>query len=150
MNTLNAFTTSPGGFMKKTCMLMSFVAVLAAMAIPASAGSAIMLHGDIPFDFYVGDQMLPSGEYDFEMGGVRGSTASSITVREKDGTIVAFVTTRPGDSQNMDPSQLSFKNCGGKYFLASVECSGHKAVLRETKRMHQTEIVHSASVLPAR
>jgi hypothetical protein len=136
--------------MKKTLVLLSFVAVLAVMVIPAIAGSSVILHGDIPFDFYVGAQMLPSGEYDFEMGGVRGSTTSSITVREKDGTVVAFVTTRPGDSRNTELSQLRFENNGGRYFLATVECSGYKAVLNKTKLIGQPETVQSATVLPTK
>ena len=150
MKALNAVTISSGGFMKKTLVLLSFVAVLATMTALATAGSAIVLHGKIPFDFYVGEQMLPSGQYDFEMGGVRGSTTSSITVREKDGTVVAFVTTRPGDSLNADSTQLKFENRRGRFFLSSVECSGYKAVLRKTKLIDQSETVRSASVLPTK
>jgi hypothetical protein len=134
--------------MRKTFMLFSFVAVLAATTALATAGSAIVLRGEIPFDFYVGEQMLPSGEYNFEMGGVRGSTTSSITVREKDGTVVAFVTTRPGDSLDADSTQLRFENRGGRYFLSTVECSGYKAVLRKVKLIDQSDTVRAASVLP--
>jgi hypothetical protein len=134
--------------MKKTFMLLSFVVVLVATTALATAGSAVVVRGEIPFDFYVGEQMLPSGEYQFEMGGVRGSTTSSITVREKDGTVVAFVTTRQGDSRNMDSTQLKFENYKGKYFLSSVECSGYKAVLRKVRLIDQSDTVKSASVIP--
>ena len=145
---MNACTTNPGGVMKKTFMFLSFVVVLTAMATVASAGSALVLRGEVPFDFYVGDQMLPAGEYHFEMGRVGDATTSSITVRTKDGKVAAFVTTRPGARQGMTPSQLSFSSHNGQFYLSSVECPGYKADLKNVKPVRQAEIVQVALVLP--
>ena len=144
--------------MKRTLMFLSFVVTLAVMTIPAGAGSAIVLQGEVPFDFYVENQMLPAGEYIFEMGRVGDATTdsvtvvatSSITVRAKDGKVVTLVSTRPGTRRDMTPSQLVFNTYEGNFHLASVECPGYKADLRSSKSTHQVEVVQFALILPKR
>ena len=140
--------------MKKTLAFLSFVAILAVTPILATAGSTIMLRGDIPFDFYVGSQMLPAGEYHFEMGSTGGATTSTVTVRAKDGMVVAFVATRAGFSKDMAASQLNFHAYGGKYFLSSIQYPGYKSDLRTTRHekelMNQPETEQIALILPIR
>lgn len=136
--------------MKRTLMFLSFVVTLAVMTIPADAGSAIVLRGEVPFDFYVENQMLPAGEYIFEMGRVGDATTSSITVRAKDGKVVTLVSTRPGTRRNTTPSQLVFNTYEGSFHLASVECPGYKADLRSSESTHQVEVVQFALILPKR
>ena len=148
MKALNASITNPGGFMKKTLAFLSFVVILATMATLATAGSAVVLRGEIPFDFYVENQMLPAGEYHFEMGRVTEATTSSITVRSKDGKVVVFVTTRPGVSNGNTSNQITFNSSSGNYVLASVECPGYKADLKKTKPVDQSEKVQMVRVLP--
>jgi hypothetical protein len=92
--------------------------------------------------------MLPAGEYVFEMGRIGESTTSNVTVRNKDGKVAAFVTTRPGDVKKLISGQLSFSSYEGKFFLASVECPGYKADLKITKPVQQSEVVQVAMVLP--
>lgn len=125
--------------MKKTLLLMSVVAGLTIMAVFASAASGVVMRGDIPFDFYVENELLPAGEYDFAMGVVGGETASSIAIRTKDGTVVAFLTTKSDSEAKAKAGQLSFNHYSGKYFLKSVECPGYKADLKTT--MHEKELM---------
>lgn len=146
--------TRPGGFMKKTFVFLGFVAILAITVVSASAGSGIVLCGDVPFDFYVENQILPAGEYHFEMGSTGGATTSTITVRAKDGMVVAFVATRPGFSKDMAVSRLNFNGYGGKYFLSSIQYPGYKSDLRTTRHekelMNQPETEQIALILPIR
>ena len=134
--------------MKKTLAFLSFVVILATMASLATAGSAVVLNGEIPFDFYVGNQMLPAGEYHFEMGRFTEATTSSITVRSKDGKVLAFVTTRPGVSDGRTSNQIIFNSSDGNYVLASVECPGYKANLKKTKPVDQSGKIQIVRVLP--
>lgn len=140
--------------MKKTLLLMSIVAVLTIMTVFASAGSGVVMRGEIPFDFYVDNQLLPSGEYDFAMGVIGGATASNVAVRTKDGTLVAFLTTKSDSEAHAKAGQVSFNHYNGKYFLSSVECPGYKANLRKTE--HEKEMASQpgteqiALVLPLR
>lgn len=134
--------------MKKTLAFLSFVVILATMATLATAGSAVVLSGEIPFDFYVGNQMLPAGEYQFEMGRVTEATTASVTVRAKDGKVIAFVPTRPGVSNGTTSNQIIFNSSGGNYVLASVESPGYKADLKKTKPVDQSEKIQIVRILP--
>jgi hypothetical protein len=148
MRAINKSIASQGGVMKKTYLFLSFVVLLTVTATMATAGSAIVLRGEVPFDFYVNDQLLPAGEYIFEMGRIGEATTNNVTVRTVDGKIAAFVTTRPGFRQEMVSGQLSFSSYEGKLYLSSVECPGYKADLRKTTPKSQTEIIQVAMVLP--
>ncbi len=154
MRKSTASITQSGGFMKKTFVPVSFVAIVTFMAVLASAGSAVVLRGDVPFDFYVENQLLPAGEYHFEMGSIGGATASNVAIRAKDGMVAAFVATKPGLNGSTISAQLSFNHYRGKYFLSSVECPGYKANLRKTKHekemMIQPETERIALILPLR
>jgi hypothetical protein len=138
MTKLTASPNQTGGFMKKTLLLVSSVAVLTIMAVFASAGSGVVMRGEIPFDFYVDNQLLPAGEYDFAMGVIGGETASNVAIRTKDGTVLAFLTTKPDSHGKATAGQVSFNHYSGKYFLSSVECPGYKADLRKSE--HEKEL----------
>ncbi len=138
--------------MKKTLLLVCFVAGLTIIAVFASAGSGVVMRGEIPFDFYVENQLLLAGEYDFAMGAVGGETASNVAIRTKDGTVLAFLTTKSDSEAKATSGQVSFNHYNGKYFLSSIECPGYKANLRKTeleKEMaNQPETEQIALVLP--
>lgn len=94
--------------MKKIYAFLSPAVILAVMATVATPASAIVLRGEIPFDFYAGSQMVPAGEYYFEMGRVGGATTSSVTVTIKDGKTVAVMLTRDGVRDSKASSQVNF------------------------------------------
>lgn len=130
--------------MKKLIALLSFAVILTVMATLANAGSAIVLRGEIPFDFHVGNQMVPAGEYYFEMGRVGDATTSSVTLTTKDGKAVALIPTRAGFRKDNAPSQVSFYIYRGEYFLSSVECPGYKADLKKTQPVRDLDTVQFA------
>ena len=61
--------------MKTNLLQTSLVAVLAAAA--AFAQSPTRLHATIPFDFLVGDKVMPAGDYKVD----RGPSPASLKVR---------------------------------------------------------------------
>ena len=124
--------------MKKTLLLLSFAVISTIMALSAFAGSAVVVRGEVPFDFFVENQLLPAGEYHFEMGSTGGATTSTVTIRTKEGTVVAFAATKSGNRLT-NASQLTFNQYSGKYFLSSVESVGYKASLRTTS--HERELM---------
>ncbi len=130
--------------MKKIFALLSFAVILTSMTTLANAGSAIVLRGEIPFDFHVGNQMVPAGEYYFEMGRVGDATTSSVTLTDKEGKTLALVLTRAGFRKDNAPSQVSFYIYRGEYFLSSVECPGYKADLKKTKPVRDLDRVRFA------
>jgi hypothetical protein len=102
------------------------------MGCMAFAGSGMALRVNVPFAFYVENQLLPAGEYDFTMGVLGPATASSILVRAKDGTGIALIATRPGFDKAANAGRLRFNKYGDKRFLTSVGILGYEANLKTT------------------
>jgi hypothetical protein len=118
--------------MKRNLVLMGCAAMLIAMAGVVFAGEQIRVN--VPFEFYVGNQLLPAGEYKIEMGALGTDAASSVVIREESGAGVAFVLTRPVSNRNTTPAQLRFNQYGtSKHFLASVSAYNCTAGLTMTK-----------------
>ncbi len=123
----------------KTTMTVAMVlgAVLLVGTLCMAVAPAQILRVDIPFEFYVGKDLLPAGQYIFEMQSTTGysATASSVFIRRGDGEALRWVWTMPNQALPGDPTnQLTFHRYGDAYFLSKVECNGYKADLRVTPR----------------
>jgi hypothetical protein len=121
-----------GGFMKKNLVLLGVVAMLAGMTGLLFAGAGAEVQIAVPFDFYVDGELLPAGEYVFNMGPVGPVTASSIVIRSKDGAERRLLVTMPDVNENTGNASLKFRQYGDKYFLSSVAIRSYKANLKTT------------------
>lgn len=119
--------------MKKNLVLLGLVVVLAGTANLMFGGTGAGMRINVPFDFYVGDQLLPKGEYIFNMGTVGLAAASSVTVRSKDDTEMKLLTTIPNVNENPTIASLRFNRYGNKHFLTSVAIRSFKANLKVTR-----------------
>ncbi len=117
--------------MKKNLAVLSVMAVLSLMAGFAYAGAGIEMRISVPFDFYLGNQLLPTGEYTFQMDSGNYATGSHVLVLSADGKGDKMLFTTPGTDRSTDFNQLSFNKYGDKYFLSSILIGGHKASLKE-------------------
>jgi hypothetical protein len=117
--------------MKRNMMLGFFALTL--MACFAFAGNGTEMNVTIPFDFYAGSQLIPAGEYKFEMGALNHGSASSVIMRTKDGSGVSVLVTMPDVNRSTFQNHLRFNQYGAKYFLSSIAISSHKANLKPTK-----------------
>ena len=113
--------------MKRNLVLLTLVAVLVVMASFASAGAGAAMRIHVPFNFYIQDQLLPAGDYRFEMGSGPSAVPSLVTVQDPDGTGMIMLTTPGGLDSDSDLSVLRFNQYGDKYFLSHVSIRGHKA-----------------------
>jgi hypothetical protein len=138
--------------MKKNIVLLGFVAVMAVVASTVFAGTVIHLNVEIPFAFYLEDQLLPAGEYIFEMGSVGiGRTASSVVVRTKDGAGIRILSTMGETNENDSFNGLHFNRYGDKTFLSNVAICSYKANVRSTslEREVRTQIEKTDKVMLA-
>ena len=114
--------------MKKNLVVLSFVVVFGMMAAFAFAGENMRIN--VPFAFYMGDQLFPAGEYRFDMNHGNYATASFVNVwAPKDGDNRLLMTTA-GTDKNTTANQLVFNKYGQKFFLSTVSINGHKATLK--------------------
>ncbi len=116
--------------MKKNLILLSVVAVIGLMASFCFAGAGIGMRVNVPFDFYLGDQLFPAGEYNVQMTSGNQATASHVIVWATNGAGNRMLMTTPGSDKNQTVNQLSFNKYGKKCFLSTVLIGGHKATVK--------------------
>jgi hypothetical protein len=95
-----------------------FAVVMVFSAAPASAqGIAQQARFQVPFDFSVGDKVLPAGEYT-----VIGESGEFIRVRSKNGkqTSIALPSWRSGAARRANEVALSFRLYDDQWHLATV------------------------------
>ena len=98
-------------------LALSFIVSMAAGAAPASARSVDALRAQIPFDFHIGDTLVPAGRYT-----VRSLNADESALRISDGRHGASVNTNAtqGAVSGRGSARLVFRKYGDQYFLAAV------------------------------
>ena len=122
--------------MKRTIVVFASIFALLICAAVATAGTTIRIKADVPFNFYIGEERLPAGNYIFEMRpiGFGASTSSAVAVYYADGTIVTMIPTMPaGYDYHSSDTQLHFRRYGNAYFLSKVEAPQAGASLKTAK-----------------
>jgi hypothetical protein len=119
--------------MKKNLVLLSLVSVLTLTACFVYAGSGVAMRINVPFDFYIENQLFPAGEYRFEMDSPNSVASSHVTVWATKGQEVKMLATIPEIDANATVNALRFNKYEDSYFLSTISISGHKATLREYK-----------------
>jgi len=131
--------------MKKNIIFLSLVVVLTMTVSIAYAGSAKSMVIYVPFEFYMGDQLLPAGEYNFEMNSRLMPTASVVFVRTDEGKGVRFLLTRPEANKGSNQSNLSFNQYGERHFLSSVSIGVYKANIAMSKLEEELRIAQKTA-----
>jgi hypothetical protein len=106
---------------KSVCVSLMALSLVASIlsAAPASAKSVDGLRALIPFDFHVGDRLVPAGEYAVK---AMSDNEVAIRIRSADGREGATVLTsakQAGLNSGASP-RLVFHKYGDEYFLAAV------------------------------
>ena len=114
---------------------LTWLVVIGSIAVIGSAWAfdGGKIRANVPFEFYVGTELLPAGEYQFEMRSLgRGSaTASNVVVSNSEGTLLAMRMTIPGIA-DPEKAQLHFNRYGSTNFLTKVEGMGLQAQISTT------------------
>ena len=122
--------------MKKALVLtFSLIVVIIGSAVGASAWTAPTMKVNVPFAFYAGDQMLPAGEYLFEMpnANFHSATGSILVVRTPDGSIYRTLLAMTAGTYGNPAFQATFNKYGGTYFLSKVQSSEFESNLPKTR-----------------
>jgi hypothetical protein len=102
----------------------AFMAVLClALALPGLFAQDVqVMHATVPFDFWTGQKLMPSGNYSIRLHEGR------IEVKEDPGGQTAAVALTFSESRNVAPEtgELVFHHYGSEYFLASLWTPGSK------------------------
>jgi hypothetical protein len=113
-------------------VLLGAIALLAGTTGLLFAFTGVEARATIPFDFYIENQLLPAGEYVFNMGRAGYATSSAVTVRSKEGVVILMVSTLTDVNEDHSNAYLKFNRYGNKHFLSSVAIRSYKANLVAT------------------
>jgi hypothetical protein len=128
--------------LKGFTMLMMMVALaLATAAVSANAQSRNNMMANIHFDFVVGDQTLPAGEYNVRaINEARNALMIQGTDNRKSATRLSFPN---GELKNRTHARLVFHRYGQRYFLAQVwngETAGRDLTKSKQERAMEREL----------
>jgi hypothetical protein len=119
--------------MKRNLVLLSVVAIFSLMAGFVHAGAGVGMRIHVPFDFYLEDQLFPTGEYSFQMESGNYAIASHLILWSADGTENRMLLASAGANKEFGPNQLRFNKYGDKYFLSAITIGHHRATVKVFK-----------------
>ena len=125
-----------------TKTLWMVLAVGALMSVSAIADDTIAIKANVPFDFVVGNQRVPAGEYTFAQNG----SWNMIHISSWDTRTGLRVLRHPaGNNTTGTPYALVFNKYGDRYFLKQVWAgNGVMGVQLPTSRTEKEQMVLSA------
>ena len=95
---------------------------------------------NIPFDFMVGNRVLPAGEY---VVAGDGSSSQAIFIRSTDNkTAVMTLAFRCASAQPSKQSKLVFHTLGGRYFLSQIWAEGYQQGRELSKSRAEIEMAN--------
>ena len=121
---------------KQILKAFTATAVFAALALFAAAGEAraqspVNIRVNVPFDFYVGDRLLPAGEY--RVGRAVTGVTNTLLVAGRDER-AARQTSGVQSRREAEATKLVFHRYGEQYFLVRLWTVGE----REGREFHQS------------
>ncbi len=98
-----------------TFAMLSLSLLVAVVSVQAQSRGKLEVN--IPFEFQIGSQTLPAGEYS-----VKRLTQNSVLVRSRDGKLSAITQTPRAitEDKNGKQEKLVFNQYGNQYFLSQV------------------------------
>ncbi len=134
--------------MKRITVLALLTAALISVGSTRAHAQAQALTFKVPFDFTVGNQVLPAGTYQ-----VSKVSGHSILIRTNDGRFSAMTTTFADDKSSYGVGELIFAKYGNQYFLDEVLCSDvaineeiPKSKGEKQARIQEAQLPHSETV----
>lgn len=98
--------------MKRAFTILALLTALTVGSIYAQTGTTVA--ATIPFQFHVGDRLMPAGEYRLTQNNLGGTTLTS----KDDATLRLFLATNSvGNGEESKGSRLEFHRYGDSYFL---------------------------------
>jgi hypothetical protein len=119
-------------------MLTLIVAMALVTAVASANGQSRSVVANVPFDFSVGEKILPAGEYT-----VRGFTqnGNTLAIQNKQSAKSAIrLSNWIQSSQASEKTKLVFHRYGPRYFLAEVWMSGEKSGRQLLKTKEESTI----------
>jgi len=129
--------------LKLVGLIISFVLVAGSTAAYGQGSKRQV--ADIPFQFQVGSETLPAGEYSVAASSSTGETLR-ISSRETNATIFRLSSPLVG-LETANKGKLVFHRYGGEYFLAEVWSAGYASGRQLAKSGRERALEHDRSMV---
>ena len=120
--------------------LLGFFAALV-LASAANAQTSRGIEVQVPFDFVAGKRHLPAGHYTVRR--IRHDSESALLIKGEGRDAEAVVLTT-SDGEEPTGASLTFRQHGGRYFLAEVSIPGTASVRALTTTRAERELIEQA------
>jgi hypothetical protein len=123
-------------------MLITAALTVMPMLATAQFGQTVSISTQVPFEFVVGDRVVPPGKCVLQAA---TAAADTILIRNDDKMVRLFSSTSLGDARNLPATnQLVFHKYGERYFLAAVRVQGNRVMYwlpesRQETRLRQQD-----------
>jgi hypothetical protein len=131
-----SFVVFRGGFMN--CLRSAFLGLGLLLAVSGAQAQELGVKADIPFNFVVGNQMLPAGEYTLVN---QGPVGQAILIRSHEGKNALFSSTQACTSSSPSAkTKLVFHTLAGRYFLYQIWTEGYASGRQIPKSKAEVEL----------
>ena len=127
--------------MKSAKVLVMLAAAAAVVAASGVQASDVALNVQVPFDFVVADQQLPSGDYHV----VQDQDARLVKIYAEDDVLVAVAHWVPTASGDRGSARLVFQKCGDQRFLKVIRASNGTGAYLPTTHNERVALARMAS-----
>lgn len=133
--------------MKKQSVVVTLSLFVMSLIVPAFAQMSLLTTVSIPFDFTVGEKVLPAGRYIVERTAA-GNVLALSNPKQKlsESVVTSLVEAREASTT----SRLEFRRYGDRYFLARVWSEGNSAGRELSPSRQEREIAKGAAQRLAR
>ena len=112
--------------MKYTRQLLALGLLMAPLLASAQLGSKVAILTQVPFEFVVGDKVLPAGKC---VVLAANAATETILIRNKDTKTSLFSSTLPSETRETAATdELVFHKYGDRYFLSTIRLEGTRLV----------------------
>ena len=120
--------------MKQAYTMIALMLLVGSTAVAAQAQTAsrTQLVASIPFQFNVGDQTMPAGEYVINQVNP-SSDHAVLRLRTKDGSRTVMIQMNSVIAKAKEGSQLVFNRLGDEYYFSQAWISGENTGLQASK-----------------
>ena len=136
--------------MRKALMVMVVLSVVLVGTIAAaSAWTAPRVKANIGFAFYTDNQLLPAGEYWFEIISMGNGTPAGapMAIRSQDNAVFQFLPAMAvGSEPQSHGAYVVFDKIGGNYFLRRVQNGALQGNLPESRSEKEALMVATGKV----
>lgn len=130
--------------MKRHVSRIMIAGLLVTLAVgAASAQSTVTAKASIPFDFIIGNKMLPAGDYELVSNVVPGT----LVIRSSEQKVGMFTLVHDCNARaEQEKSKLLFNRYGSSYFLSQMWIAGNNTGLELAPGSREKETArHGAS-----